>query len=116
MESNRSVYRMRQIVKRYQRTGSTGLLASERYCLNLVPATHRGSILDIGIGTGRTTGPLSTMFGRYVGIDFSNEMIAAAKSLYPDRDLRVMDARKLRFRRGFRLRDVLVEWHRLGYI
>jgi SAM-dependent methyltransferase len=41
------------------------------------------------------------MFQRYVGIDYSQPMIASAKEFYPEQDLRVMDARHLKFRNPF---------------
>jgi SAM-dependent methyltransferase len=78
-----------------------GLTVPEQYCLNRVPASERDSILDIGIGGGRTTGPLSEMFKKYIGIDYSDGMVAAAKSLFPNAELRIMDARKLEFPRVF---------------
>lgn len=52
-------------------------------------------ILDIGIGGGRTTAPLLQITRSYVGIDFSKEMILAARQKFPGADLRVCDARDL---------------------
>src|SRR5580765_1477335 len=52
-------------------------------------------ILDIGIGGGRTTAPLLKLTRSYVGIDFSKEMILAAKQKNPGADLLVCDARDL---------------------
>jgi ubiquinone/menaquinone biosynthesis C-methylase UbiE len=52
-------------------------------------------ILDIGIGGGRTTAPLLQITRSYVGIDFSKEMILAARQKFPGADLMVCDARDL---------------------
>lgn len=52
-------------------------------------------ILDIGIGGGRTTSPLLQLTQSYVGIDFSKEMILAARQKFPGVDLLVCDARDL---------------------
>ena len=52
-------------------------------------------ILDIGIGGGRTTAPLLQITRSYVGIDFSKEMILAARQKFPDAELLVCDARDL---------------------
>lgn len=97
MDWNNLLYRTGRVVRYYQDYAARGLTVPEKYCLDVVPATDRGSILDIGIGGGRTTGPLSAMFQQYVGIDYSQPMIASAKRLHPDRDLLVMDARHLEF-------------------
>lgn len=91
---NKSSYRKGRIVRGYRKIGA-GLTIRERACFDVVPASDRGSILDIGIGAGRTTGPIAEMFKNYVGIDYSPEMIEAARLQYPGKDLRVMDARKL---------------------
>jgi SAM-dependent methyltransferase len=57
-------------------------------------------ILDIGIGGGRTTAPLLQLTRFYVGIDFSKEMILAAKQKNPGADLLVCDARDLSMFKG----------------
>ncbi|HEY7626686.1 MAG TPA: class I SAM-dependent methyltransferase [Ilumatobacteraceae bacterium] len=54
-------------------------------------------VLDIGVGGGRTVPLLSTSAARYVGIDFLEELVAAARRRFPDADLRVGDARALDF-------------------
>ena len=101
MTSMKDVYRTPEMVARYRWMAAQGLTSPETFCLSLVPASNRGSVLDIGIGGGRTTGPLSEMFGGYVGVDYSEEMVEAAKSLFPSADLRTMDARNLQFGRRF---------------
>ena len=52
-------------------------------------------VLDIGIGGGRTTAPLLQITRSYIGIDFSKEMILAARQRFPGADLLVCDARDL---------------------
>lgn len=52
-------------------------------------------VLDIGIGGGRTTAPLLEITRSYIGIDFSKEMILAARQKFPGADLLVCDARDL---------------------
>ncbi len=53
------------------------------------------SILDIGIGAGRTTRFLLPRAARYIGVDYSPEMIAMASSRFPEATLEVRDARDL---------------------
>jgi ubiquinone/menaquinone biosynthesis C-methylase UbiE len=62
-------------------------------------------VLDLGIGTGRTSRPLADRVrppgderaatGRYVGLDYSAKMVAAARSAAPDLDLIEGDAADL---------------------
>jgi SAM-dependent methyltransferase len=58
-----------------------------------VPAGSR--VLDLGIGTGRTTGWLADRGSTYVGIDYAPRMVEAARDRHPGRDLRVADAADL---------------------
>ena len=53
------------------------------------------TLLDIGIGAGRTTQFLLPRAGRYVGVDYSPDMIATALARFPDATLHVRDARDL---------------------
>ena len=62
---------------------------------HLAPLVRCKRILDIGIGAGRTTPLLTLLSDQYVGIDYAQPMVEAAKQMYPDLDLRVGDARDL---------------------
>ncbi len=52
-------------------------------------------ILDIGVGGGRTTPYLSHVASRYVGLDYSEEMIRTCREKFPQREFRVADAADL---------------------
>lgn len=54
-------------------------------------------VLDLGCGMGRTTQPISAMTDSVIGIDLSENMIAAARERHPGIEFRVMDAAELRF-------------------
>lgn len=58
-------------------------------------AIHGKCILDIGIGAGRTTRFLHPLAARYVGVDYSPDMIAMAGTRFPGVNLEVRDARDL---------------------
>jgi SAM-dependent methyltransferase len=88
-------------VKEYAIAADRELTLQEELCLDYIAEVQRGSVLDIGIGAGRTVGPLSRMFRRYTGIDYSAPMVAEARRRFPGHDLRVMDARKLDFSDAF---------------
>jgi ubiquinone/menaquinone biosynthesis C-methylase UbiE len=54
-----------------------------------------GHLLDVGIGTGRTTSLLRLLSSNYVGIDYVAEMVEIARRRHPGVDLRHADARDL---------------------
>lgn len=93
--SNKQVYENRRVVGWYTAAIAKGLTPPERFCLSFATGGPDSSVLDVGVGAGRTTGPLRDMFGHYVGIDYSDRMIEAARENFPGVDLRVMDARDL---------------------
>jgi ubiquinone/menaquinone biosynthesis C-methylase UbiE len=53
------------------------------------------AILDVGVGGGRTTPYLSSIAGRYVGADYSAEMIAACRKKFPTLQFETLDAADL---------------------
>lgn len=57
---------------------------------------HPGSVvLDLGVGGGRTTAHLAGIASKYVGIDFSEEMIRACQVKFPKLKFLVRDAADL---------------------
>jgi SAM-dependent methyltransferase len=103
MTTNYHIFNTEDVVKAFEGelNISSGLTIPENLSLESVPISMRHTVLDIGVGLGRTIGPLSTMFEKYVGIDFSAKVIAKAKHLFPGADLREMDARNLEFAEKF---------------
>ena len=53
------------------------------------------AVLDLGVGGGRTTGPLSKIASRYVGLDYSRGMVDACRASYPQLEFRHGDATDL---------------------
>ena len=61
----------------------------------LAPEVRGRRILDIGVGGGRTVRALRALSDDYLGIDYSEEMIAACRHRYPDVRFQHMDARRM---------------------
>jgi O-antigen/teichoic acid export membrane protein/SAM-dependent methyltransferase len=97
----KTLYWQRDVVGRYRDLVAKGLFPQERICLDRLPADCTGSVLDIGIGGGRTTPDLMHRFARYVGIDYSDKMVEESRRAFPGVDFRVMDARALPFSEEF---------------
>jgi SAM-dependent methyltransferase len=53
------------------------------------------TVLDLGVGGGRTAGPLSKIAGSYIGIDYSQGMVEACRARYPQLEFRHGDATDL---------------------
>jgi SAM-dependent methyltransferase len=53
------------------------------------------SVLDMGVGGGRTTPHLAERAHRYVGIDYSEEMVRACRARYPNERFELCDASNL---------------------
>lgn len=86
------VYSAPEIVAQY--AGMKTLSA----CEQLLFDTHLRAgmdILDLGVGAGRTTPSLSAIASRYVGIDYSEEMVRACRSKFPQLQFNVADASDL---------------------
>ncbi|MGY1774389.1 class I SAM-dependent methyltransferase [Geodermatophilus sp. SYSU D00804] len=70
--------------------------AGEQAALDFAaPVIRGGSVLDIGVGGGRTTDLLEPASERYVGVDFDERMIKSARTKRPHVDYQVVDARDL---------------------
>ncbi|SAK80500.1 hypothetical protein AWB79_05198 [Caballeronia hypogeia] len=61
----------------------------------LAPHVTGGALLDIGVASGRTTPALAALSSNYIGIDYSEGMVAICKSRYPTRRFMTMDARDI---------------------
>ena len=72
------------------------LLPHERAALDHVAEEVRhGTVLDIGVGAGRTVNALRQVSTAYLGIDYSPEMVAACRVRFPDVQFEHADARTL---------------------
>ena len=65
-------------------------------------APERGErVLDVGCGTGHLTKKIAESGALVIGLDSSPEMIAAARSNYPDIEFRLADAANFKFDESF---------------
>jgi ubiquinone/menaquinone biosynthesis C-methylase UbiE len=89
---NAEVYNQPTVVRHYASLDS--LTACERMLFDRYIDAGM-SVLDLGVGGGRTTFDLSQRTSRYVGIDCSEEMIQVCRHKYPALDFKVADASDL---------------------
>jgi len=91
---NLKVYSDKTICDSY--TYSNDLQLPESEILSLIGSEIQNRrILDIGIGTGRTTEYLLKYTKDYIGVDYSEGMVKHAKEIYRDAEILQMDARDL---------------------
>ena len=92
-EQNRSLYESK-IATHY--AGDTALTLGESIVLQRCRADYVGKhVLDLGVGAGRTTPWLAPGAASYVGLDYSQTMVALCKARHPDRTIPWGDARNL---------------------
>lgn len=90
--ANLQVYRDPEVVSHY--AALNYLTPCERLLFDTY--IKRGmKILDIGVGGGRTTPYLSDKASRYVGVDYSAEMIKTCRKKFPRLEFEVADASDL---------------------
>jgi SAM-dependent methyltransferase len=90
---NRRIYRAANISRWYR---SAALDFTEALAfLKYQPAFAGRDVLDLGVGTGRTSRYLAPLAGRYVCVDSSPAMIAHVRTHLPGLDIRETDIRDL---------------------
>ena len=113
--TNQAAWRRTWTARAYRH--ASDLFPAERAILDLLAdQVAAGHLLDIGIGTGRTTGHLSRRSAGYIGVDYSPEMIERARLRFPEETLRVMDARDLSVFSEGRFDIVVFSYNGIDYV
>ena len=86
---NARVYHSPKVLARY--TDHTLAPVEAAALLKHQPAFFNRDVLDIGIGTGRTTRYLAPLARRYVGIDYSPVMVGYVAAVMPEIEVRQID-------------------------
>lgn len=73
-------------------------------------------VLDVGVGGGRTTPYLSRIASRYLGVDYSAEMVRSCQSKFPQLEFEVADAADLSFLDDDSFGAVVIAFNGLDYI
>jgi SAM-dependent methyltransferase len=90
---SRSVYHAPDIARHYQ---TRGLSAPETAALLKYQSAFAGrDVLDLGVGTGRTTWYLQPLARRYLGVDYSPGMVQSFRAAMPEVEVRQADIRDL---------------------
>ena len=86
-----------RVASRYNSTWSTSTRQFIKPLLDAANVSAGASLLDVGCGPGYVSAAADERGANPIGIDFSAEMIAIAKKMWPDIDFREGDAQKLPF-------------------
>jgi ubiquinone/menaquinone biosynthesis C-methylase UbiE len=93
-KENQKTFRNVSVAEHY--VGMTTLFPPEARALEKIRNVVRGRpIMDVGVGTGRTTPYLMDLSTEYIGLDYSPEMIAKCCTQFPGVRFEVADARRL---------------------
>lgn len=113
--TNHAAWRRSWTARSYRHASE--LFQAERTIFDMLKnVVAEANTLDIGIGTGRTTGHLARRCATYVGIDYSPEMIDRARTRFPDVHLHVMDARDLSAFADGRFDMVVFSYNGIDYV
>ena len=111
--ANLQVYRDPDVVSHYAAldylTECEGLL----FDAYLTPGMK---ILDIGVGGGRTTAYLAARASRYVGVDYSAEMIQICRHKFPELEFEVADAADLRSHADASFDAIVIAFNGIDYL
>ena len=112
-DPNLEKYNEPEVVDYYKK--AEGLQPSEEYLFKryLKPGM---SILDIGVGGGRTTPYLSKIAARYVGADYSNAMVEVCKKRFPALEFCHADATDMRVFQDNEFDAVVFSFNGIDYI
>lgn len=90
---NQQIYHASDIAKSYQSRSLSD--AETAALLKYQPTFAQRDVLDLGVGTGRTTWYLAPLARRYIGIDYSPAMVDHLRAALPGTDVRPADMRDL---------------------
>jgi SAM-dependent methyltransferase len=91
-ETNLAIYSKSEVAEIY--AGMTYLAPCEQVLFERY-LRRQMSILDLGVGGGRTTPTLSRIASYYVGVDYSEAMVQTCRRKFPDLRFEVLDAADL---------------------
>ncbi|MEI7595845.1 MAG: class I SAM-dependent methyltransferase [Bacteroidota bacterium] len=80
LEQNKIIYSNKESAEHYSK--DKYLLAPEKKMLNFISDKNLDSMLDIGVGAGRTTLHFAKYFKKYTAIDYSESMIEKCKQIF----------------------------------
>lgn len=91
---NASVYASQEIAEHY--ASRSDLYEPERVILDAMASElPNASVLDLGVGGGRTAPHLARLSRRYVGADYSAAQVATCRQRFPELEFQELDARDL---------------------
>jgi SAM-dependent methyltransferase len=92
---NLGFYRSESIVDSFSGHAGWQDVGEELILIAIASRVRNGSILDVGVGGGRTVPLMRLLSDAYTGIDYSPELVKACQLRYPGVDIREADARWL---------------------
>lgn len=111
--ANLGVYQAPEVVTHY--AGLSYLTAAEQSLFETYIKPGM-SVLDLGVGGGRTSPYLSRIASTYVGIDYSEDMIRACRTKFPKLQFEVQDAADLSMFAGESFDAIVFSFNGIDYL
>jgi ubiquinone/menaquinone biosynthesis C-methylase UbiE len=112
-DPNLPIYNRPDVVAHY--AGLTYLTLCEQELFQTF--LHKGmAVLDLGVGGGRTTPYLSSIAGRYVGVDYAEEMITACQRRFATLEFRTANAADLSLFSDESFDAVIMAFNAMDYV
>jgi SAM-dependent methyltransferase len=92
---NLDFYRSESIVDGFSAQAGWQDVGEELILVSIASRVRNGTILDVGVGGGRTVPLMRLLSDAYTGVDYSPELVKACQLRYPGVDIREADARRL---------------------
>ena len=111
--SNLDVYNSDEVASHY--AGLDYLTPCERFLFETYMRQGM-TVLDLGVGGGRTTPYLSNLASRYVGVDYATTMIEQCRRRFPHLDFRVAEGSHLSMFRDGSFDSVVMAFNAIDYV
>jgi ubiquinone/menaquinone biosynthesis C-methylase UbiE len=113
--ANSAVYRSKGTVKAYVQ--EEGLQLAEQSILKqLKDRLASMTMLDLGVGGGRTTIHFAPLVKKYTGIDYSEDMIKACQKRFPQFSFEIADARSMASFKNAVFDFILFSYNGIDYV
>ena len=113
---NRGTWTKQRTLRWFEQFEGWSDVGEEQAIKDVAPMVKGASILDIGVGAGRTVPLMLELSADYIAVDFAQPMVDACQRKYPDQRVAWADARDLRAFEDSTFGFVMFSWNGIDAI